>query len=199
MTGAVGETGPTGLQGSTGSTGPTGFGSTGPTGFGATGPTGSFANNSPRTLARYNNTPQTILGSTNTTVLFNTPDTSPGQPSTYNTSSNITYNNGQFLYGGSSVTTLLITWQIGWQYFNVGQRATWVEVQGDSGNRYGYHSQLSTNTNPFQASSAVITLSPSQSFTVQCYQDAPSASITTGGNIGDVSNNRANRIQITQI
>jgi len=136
---------------------------------------------------------------TNTAVLFDSPDLSFGQPVSYNTSCGMVYDDsGNFTYTGSTTTTLLVTWQIGWQYFNLGQRATWLQVN-DSGNRFGYQSQLSTNTNPFQASSAVITLSPSQSFTVQCYQDAPSASITTGGNIGDVSNNRANRIQITQI
>jgi hypothetical protein len=94
---------------------------------------------------------------------------------------------------------VLVTWQIGWQYFNLGQRATWVEVLGDDGNRFGYQSQLATNTEPFQASSTVLTLYQGQYFTIMCYQDAPSASMTIGGNIGGVTGNRANRIQITQI
>jgi hypothetical protein len=152
-----------------------------------------------RTLARYNNSAQTIAGSTETVVLFNTADTSQGQPNPYTAINNISYSAGTFAYGGTVPVTMLVTWQIGWQYFNVGQRATWLEYQSDSGNRYGYQSQLSTNTTPFQASTAVITMQPGQFFTIICYQDAPSASITTGGAIGGVSGNRANRIQVTQI
>ena len=197
MLGATGDTGPTGLQGSPGSPGLTG--STGPTGIGRTGPTGPYAQTSPRSTARYNSTAQTILTTIDTTVLFDSVDTSIGQPNSYITSSNISYLTGTWTYNGTDPTTVLVTWQIGWQYFNLGQRATWLEVLGDSGNRYGYQSQISTNTNPFQASSTVLTLYPGQYFTIQCYQDAPSASITTGGAIGGVTGNRANRIQVTQI
>jgi hypothetical protein len=130
-------------------------------------------------------------------LLFDTADTSAGQPSIY--IDGISYLAGTFTYSGGQAVTMLVSWQIGWQYFNVGQRATWLEYQSDSGNRYGYQSQLSTNTTPFQASTAVITMQPGQFFTIMCYQDAPSASITTGGAIGGVSGNRANRIQVTQI
>jgi hypothetical protein len=132
-------------------------------------------------------------------LLFNAADTSQGQPSVYNTSSGISYAGGTFTYGGASTITMMVSWQIGWQYFNVGQRATWLQYGPDSGNRYGYQSQLATNTTPFQAVATVVTMQPGDTFTVMCYQDAPSASITTGGNIGGVSGNRANRIQITQI
>jgi hypothetical protein len=131
-------------------------------------------------------------------VSFDTADTSPGQPSPA-LSTNITYSGGVFTYVGSSTETFMISWQIGWQYFNVGQRATWLQYGADTGNRYGYQSQLSTNTTPFQAVATVITAQPGDSWSIQCYQDAPSASITTGGNLGGVTGNRANRIQITQI
>jgi len=139
------------------------------------------------------------MTATDTILLFDSVDISQGQPNSYITSSNISYNTGTWTYNGTLPITVLISWQLGWQYFNLGQRATWLELQGDSGNRYGYQSQLSTNTNPFQASSTVLTLYQGQYFTIMCYQDAPSASITTGGNLGGVTNNRANRIQVTQI
>jgi hypothetical protein len=132
-------------------------------------------------------------------VLFDTQDTSSGQPSSYNTSCGIVYDGGYFVYEGTTTITLLVTWQVGWQYFNVGQRSTWLSYDGDDSNRYGYQSQLATNTNPFQASSVVVTMTTGQYFSIQCYQDAPSASMTTGGAIGGVSGNRANRIQVTQI
>jgi len=199
--GITGTTGPTGLQGWTGPTGAAGTqGIRGPTGAqGQIGPTGSFSNNSPRTLARYNNGTQTVSTSSNTVVLFDTPDTAPGQPTSYNTSSQITYDLGSFVYEGPGTVTMLVTWQIGWQYFNLGQRYTWLAYDGDYSNRYGYQAQLSTNTDPFQASSTVITMTTGQYFNILCYQDAPSASMTTGGTIGGVSNNLANRIQVTQI
>jgi hypothetical protein len=130
-------------------------------------------------------------------LLFDTADTSAGQPSIY--IDGISYLAGTFTYSGGQAVTMLVSWQIGWQYFNVGQRATWLKYGADSGNRYGYVSQLSTNTTPFQAVATVVTMQPGDSFTIMCYQDAPSASITTGGNLGGVTGNRANRIQITQI
>ena len=204
-TGPQGATGSTGRTGVTGPTGPISTGATGSTGprgitvYGPTGPTGPLAQNSPRTTARYNNGTQTIATSVDTVLLFDTADTSPGQPGIYNTSSGISYAGGTFTYGGVSTITMMVSWQIGWQYFNVGQRATWLQYGPDSGNRYGYQSQLATNTNPFQASSVVVTMTTGQYFSIQCYQDAPSASMTTGGAIGGVSGNRANRIQVTQI
>jgi hypothetical protein len=151
----------------------------------------------PRTTARYNSAAQTIPGSVNTIVQFDSSDTSAGQPSIY--LANINYAAGTFTCNSTQAVTMLVTWQIGWQYFNVGQRATWLQYGGDSGNRYGYVSQLSTNTTPFQAVATVVTMQPGDSFTIMCYQDAPSASITTGGNLDGVTGNRANRIQITQI
>ena len=148
---------------------------------------------------RYNNGSQTIATSTNTVVLFDSSDVSPGQPNTYTTLNNIVYAGGIFTFAGTQNITALVTWQIGWQYFNIGQRSTWLTYEGDNGNRYGYQGQTATNSVPFQSSSVVITMFPGQYFSIMCYQDAPSASITTGGNIGGVTGNRANRIQITQI
>jgi hypothetical protein len=177
-----------------------GFGVTGATGpTGITGPTGSYANNSPRSLSRYHNNSQVVATGMNTVLQFDTADTSLGQPTPYNPTGLVEYQGGNFVYQAQGSVTVLVTWQIGWQYFNLGQRATWLCYDGDNGNRYGYQAQSSTNANPFQASSTVITMTTGQYFNIQCYQDAPSASITTGGNIGGVSNNRSNRIQVTQI
>ena len=186
-----------------GYTGPTGASSvvTGPTG--SQGPTGPRYLGPPHTIARYNAAVQSIPTTTDTVVTFDNPDTNPGQPSAYVTDQGLTYdgvtNVGRFTYTGTDSATFIVTWQVGWVYFNAGTRQTWMQYGSDAGNRYGMSMQLTTNIATYQNCSTTITMQPDDYFTIMAWHNAPTPTVNIGGNIGGTTYNRSCRVQITRI
>jgi hypothetical protein len=205
--GSIGVTGPaSNITGPTGTFGPQGF--TGPTGVTGpastvTGPTGPNLLSTQRTLARRNSVTQTVTSNSNTIVKFDTDDTNPGQPAVYISSFGIAYDNvtnlGRFTYTGLASITVMVSWQLGWQFVGGGVRATWLGYNGDLGNRYGYSIVNSASTATFQSLSVPVTMLSGEYFEIYCYQTASTGSVLLGGNTGDTTDNRSVRIQVTQI
>jgi hypothetical protein len=170
---------------------------------GPTGATGPAYLQTPRSVSRFNNYAQSITTTTDTVVAFDTPDTNPGQPQVYVTNQDLAYdgvvNQGRFTYSGAAAATFLVTWQIGWVYFNAGTRQTWLQYGADAGNRYGMSMQLTTNIATYQPCSTVLTMQPNDYFTIMVWHNAPTPSISIGSNIGGVTGNRSCRIQVTRI
>jgi hypothetical protein len=181
-----------------GATGAQGY--TGPTGV--TGATGPAYFPTPRTVARYNSTTQSIPTTSNTVVQFDSADTNPGQPSVY-AGGDLSYdslnNIGRFTWIGSEAATFIVTWQIGWVYFNAGTRQTWMQYGSDAGNRYGMSMQLTTNIATYQNCSTTITMLPLDYFTIMAWHNAPAVSVNIGGNVGGATQNRSVRVQITRV
>lgn len=139
----------------------------------------------------------------NTVLLFDSTDTNSGQPSTYQSDPDLSYdsvtNPGRFTYTGVSPITLVVSWQVGWQAQNSGSRATWISINGDGGNRYGFTTVQAGLLDVVMSGTAVLTMSNGDYLDVYGLQTSSSPTLATGGDAGGSTLGRTNRIQLTRI
>lgn len=139
----------------------------------------------------------------NTVILFDSDDTNQGQPPSYQAITGLAYdsvtNPGRFDYGDPSSITLVVSWQIGWQAQNSGSRGTWLAMNGDLGNRYGYTTVTAGLVDTLVSSSTTITLQTGDYFEIYGLQTSAASVLNTGADAGGATLGRTNRVQITRI